>query len=59
MPPAACLERCPIPDPPPRPNDESARRAWEHDTLLRYGACRALHDDCAAEALTRLRAARQ
>lgn len=56
QPPLACIQRCRIPDPPPRPNDEPARRAWEHETLKRAGQCSTLHDDCAAEALRRMKA---
>jgi hypothetical protein len=53
-PPAACLARCEIPDRPPQAGDQKARNAWEHETLKRFGACSALHDECADKALERI-----
>lgn len=54
LPPAACLTPCEHPARPPRANDQGARNAWEHDTLLRFGACVALHADCEAESMNRM-----
>lgn len=54
LPPAACLTACEIPDRPPRANDQPARNAWEHESLKRFGACVALHEECEAESLKRM-----
>lgn len=58
LPPAACLTPCERPARPPRANDQGARNAWEHETLKRFGACSALHDECADEAMKRMGASR-
>ncbi len=55
-PPAACLTRCETPPAPPGPNDDKARRRWEIEVIDSHANCGTLHDDCAAEALRRMKA---
>lgn len=53
-PPAACLTACELPNRAPRAGDQASRNSWEHETLERFGACVALHEECEAESMKRM-----